>query len=115
MKDKRARDLRAAHRQWFEENIQRKYVQVSPKNRSDGSAGCWAGNFNIDGRECFLVTLYPPRQNQADRDWRVFCAGNDDFDITREGLTREEAQRVYDQINDFTEIATLRSRGFRSL
>lgn len=113
MKDKAARDAQEAYDAWAREVTAYRYVEVSLKNRRKGVDGGWAGNFVVNGRECFMVQLLPPRR-VGDGLWKVVCSGNDDYSMERMFSREEDARRVYEGINPFTERKTLLSRGFRT-
>jgi len=82
-------------------------VRASPIDASS-----WAGPFrDARGRPFFEVALYPPWNPGAP--WRVRCSGNDDTSIVRVFRDEERARAVYDGINDFTQMKTLRGRGFK--
>jgi len=106
-KDKAARDARAAFVADMMARVARKMVRASTVD-----AFRWAGPFLDErGREYFQVSLLPPYAPGAP--WRVCCSGNDDTSIVRVFLDEERARAVYDGINDFTQMKTLRGRGFK--
>lgn len=106
-KDKAARDARAAFVADMMARVERKMVRASPVDASR-----WAGPFRDErGREFFQVSLTPPYFPGAP--WRVRCSGNDDTSIVRDFREEARARAVYDGINNFTQMKTLRGRGFK--
>lgn len=106
-KDKTVRDARAAFNADMVARVERKMVRASPVD-----AYRWAGPFRDEqGREFFEVTLMPPYK--PDAPWHVRCSGNDDTAIARAFRDEEKARAVYDGINNFTQMKTLRGRGFK--
>ena len=106
-KDKALRDARLEYGTWREEQTQWKLVRASPVD-----ARLWSGPFRDEqGREFFRVALLPPVW--GGRTWRVVCSGNDDTSIVRDFQDGERALAVYNGINDFTQMKTLRGRGFK--
>jgi len=106
-KDKVLRDARLAYGTWREEQTQWKLVRASPVD-----ARLWAGPIRDEqGREFFRVSLLPPVW--GGEKWRIVCSGNDDTSIVRDFTNEARARAVYDGINNFTQMKTLRGRGFR--
>lgn len=107
MKDKAARDRRAQLFATAAAMTWTRFVLASPVD-----AYAWAGPYQDQrGRPCFAVSFVAsPTEPPV---YRVRCRGNDDFSIVRVFTDRERALAVFNGVNDFTQIKTLRRRGFR--
>lgn len=106
-KNKELRDARRAQIEAWYASTLRKRVRASPADDWQ-----WAPPFRDErDRTYFEVRLLPPRQQGAP--WQVRCSGNDDTSIVRFFDNEERARAVYDSINDFTQMKTLRGRGFK--
>lgn len=106
-KDKAARDAQRAFYEAYAVRAARKMVRASPAD-----AERWAGPYrDARDRPYFEVALSPPYRPGAR--WQVRCSGNDDTSIVRFFDDEERARAVYDGINDFTQMKTLRGRGFK--